>query len=214
MIRIVLALVSVAFLWAGGQGLYTAMRNREPTRLSCQDYSFEALGREWLELDGCELSLIEAAYEDRDGKVTQLYVPLRNPNRAEDDESIHIVLATRDDPELFALTRQLLAIDDDETFRQYVADNRDKLIQTRSVSGLLRYGVDLKEKDRDELKALDQNLVPEFIIVSDGLRPQMGQSLALLGVGLAALLGVVVPLMRRTSAPSRRHRQPQRMSRR
>jgi hypothetical protein len=58
---------------------------------------------------------------------------------------------------------------------------------TRDVRGLVRFGIDLQEKDRNKLDSLDQNLASDFIIIDEGKKPELGVSAAMFFVGLLLL---------------------------
>jgi hypothetical protein len=179
-------LVGGYLLWSGGQGLYTSAKNREPFSVSCQSYPQVKPSQEWLELTGCSLSLLEASYTETSGSVTELFIPARG-EAEEEGSTIHILVATKD-AELLGLANQLLKIEDQGEMMQFSLEHRDKIFPTRNVSGLVRYGVDLDDDERAELKGLDDTLTEDFVILDEGKEPGLGRSLGMFGGGVVIVL--------------------------
>lgn len=175
-------------IWAGGQGLYTAVKNREPMELSCASYDDVKPNKEWLRLTGCELNVLEASYMEENGRVVELFIPARGPGEEEGDP-IQVVLATKDET-LTGLANEMAKIEDEMELIQFFAEHRDRLYSTRQIEGLVRYGVNLDSGDREELMGLDENLASDFVIVDEGKRPRFAGSLGFLGGGFVLLLGV------------------------
>jgi hypothetical protein len=175
-------------MWMGGQGMYTSIKNRTPMELACENYDDVKPNKEWLKLTGCELNLLESSYMERSGKVVELFIPARGPGEEEGDP-IHVLLAT-DDRELLALANEMMKLETDAQLMSYFAKHRDQLYLRRDIEGLVRYGVDLDDDDRDDLQGLDESLAPGFVIVDDGKRPGFAKSLGFLGGGTILLLGL------------------------
>jgi hypothetical protein len=68
----------------------------------------------------------------------------------------------------------------------FVVDNRDKIVISRPVRGLLQFGHDSKSSDRRKIQALDPNIAPDFAVLEDGTQPQLGASVLMLVAGLGA----------------------------
>lgn len=179
-------LVTIGLLWGGGQGVYTALTNREPVRLSYDEYIATKPKASWLELADCVVAVPEAAVKK--GRVAktskEAFIPLHSPNAK--DDKVHVLLATSD-AETLGLLRQLEEAPNDVEALKLLVERKDDLYTKRTVQGLVRFGVDMKGKDRAKLASLDQNLVDDFIVLDEGRKPEMGMSLSLLGLGL--LLG-------------------------
>lgn len=186
-------LVGFYLLWTGGQGLYTAVKNHDPLEVACQSYSEVGPSQEWLTLTGCSLNLLEASYTETGGKVTELFIPARpaRPARgdaeAEDDAPIHILVATKDS-ELLALANQLIQIEDQAGMMRFALEHGDKMFPARNVSGLIRYGVDLDDDERAQLKSLDASLHEDFVILDEGKTPGFGRSLGFFSGGVLLVL--------------------------
>ncbi len=182
------ALGALYMLWMGGQGMYTSIKNHAPMELACENYDDVKPNKEWLKLTACELNVLESSYMEENGKVTELFIPARGPGEEEGDP-IHVLLAT-DDRDLLALTNEMIKLETEAELMAYFAKHRSQLYVTRDVQGLVRYGVDLDDGDRADLKGLDDSLATDFVIVDDGKEPGFGKSLGLLGGGSVLLLGI------------------------
>ncbi len=71
-----LMFVALAALWGGGQGIYTSMKNPSPTVYDLNDLSFELPKEEWLTLQNCDLSILDAAHFESafgDGLAKEIY---------------------------------------------------------------------------------------------------------------------------------------------
>jgi len=58
------------------------------------------------------------------------------------------------------------------------------------VGGLVRFGVDLKDSDRDKLAGLMKNASDDFIILEEGAQPSMAEGLGMSIAGLMLLGGM------------------------
>lgn len=181
-----LLLAAAAYLLVtGGQGVYTGLTNRTPTVLTITDYVDNKPEAKWLEVTDCYLDLTEAAYLEENGRMVEIYVPLReNP----ESEKVHLVLAT-DDSALMGLLKKMQKVNSEQQALEFLTKHKDEVFQQRSVNGLVRYGVDLDEEDRGKLRALDKALVSNFAIIDEGAEPALGTSLLMLVGGL--ILGVL-----------------------
>jgi hypothetical protein len=192
-------LVGGYLLWAGGQGLYTVAKNRKPFEVSCQSYAQVRPSQEWLELTGCSLSLLDASYTETSGTVTELFIPARGESDAE-GAPIHVLVATKD-PELLGLANQLVKIEDQGEMMRFSLEHSDKMFPTRDVRGLVRYGVDLDDDERAQLKGLDDALAENFVILDEGKEPGVGKSLGMFGGGAVLMLvsgGILVGSSRKS----------------
>jgi hypothetical protein len=193
--------LAVFLLWSGGQGAYTAITNWNPTRMSCQDYLRQRPDAEWLQLERCAVNLIEGSYFERNGKIEELFMPLRAAEEQESDkgQKVQMLLASKD-PELLRLAQQLKDIKDQGEFLRLAVEKRDQIYAQRSVEGLVRFGVDLDKDDREKLANLDKELAPDFLILDEGKRPSFGTSLAMVGGGLVVGVLLLVGLVSQKSS--------------
>lgn len=187
--------IAAALLWGGGQSLYTASTNKNPTEMKHADYVKAKPAAKWLRLHECRLFLIEAMFEERLGEIKQAYIPVRDPG-SEGSGQIHVLLATKD-PQILSIMQQLKASKTPADQLKVLAVHKDKALQTRTIQGLVRFGIDLKDDDRKKLAALDKSLSKDFIIVDEGEKPDLTMGLGMTGIGLVILIASGIALFKR-----------------
>jgi hypothetical protein len=180
--------IIVAMFWAGGQGIYSAISNRNPTVMSYADYVKSKPNSTWLSLTNCVLDLSDSAYRTVGvtKKPLELYVPLHAKGSSND--TVQVVLATRS-PELIKTIMEMETLGSRAAAEEWEAKNHDRLFPKRDVSGLIRYGIDLKSYERTKLMGIQANLAKDFIILNEGQKPDLGKSLAFLATGVMAVAG-------------------------
>src|SRR5262249_19004321 len=124
----------------------------------------------------------ETAVLKRFGQIEELFIPVRGlePNGPKE---IYVVLATKD-PELISFVREMSENKSTEKAIAFLLKHKDQLTVKRDVRGMVRFGIDLKEKDREKLVSLNGKLAKDFIILDDGREPEVATSLVLFGLGL------------------------------
>ena len=77
-----------------------------------------------------------------------------------------------------------------ENALRFLAENRERIIISRPVRGVLQFGLDSTSRDRRKIQALDPDIAPDFAVLEDGAQPQLAASafMMIAGVGLAAVL--------------------------
>ena len=77
-----------------------------------------------------------------------------------------------------------------ENALRFLVENRDKVLISRPVRGLLQFGLDSNSRDRRKIQALDPKIAPDFAVLEDGRRPQVAASafMVIFGLGLAGVL--------------------------
>jgi hypothetical protein len=201
-VRLILFFIIIigALFWFGGQGLYTALTNRNPTVMSYDDYVKTKPTSSWLSLTNCTLDLSDASYKSIRGSKTptELFIPIHGAD--ESNEVIYVLVATKS-PELLKTMAEIQALNSEKDAITWMIKNRERAFPKRDVSGLVRFGIEMDDKDRRKLANLQSNLAKDFIILDDGKEPEMIKSLGLLGVGVAAIVGGVA-FLRRNREPS------------
>ena len=87
----------------------------------------------------------------------------------------------------------LQVTDDEDQRRQYVVDNLDLVFYEGAIEGLVQFGIELDEEDRQKLRSLDDNLDRDFVIIASGEQPaSVLFSVVLLGTGVLILLAVAL----------------------
>ena len=90
----------------------------------------------------------------------------------------------------------------------FMVENRDKVVISRPVRGLLQSGLDsMSHGDRRKIQAMDPNIAEDFAVLEDGAQPQVAASFAM----MAAIAGASPALQGRTAlslwSPGRRPKQ-------
>jgi len=183
--------IVVAFFWMGGQGLYTALLNRKPTVMSYDEYLRARPKATWLMLTNCRLALSDAAFKSYAGskQPTELYMPVKS-QESRTNREVFVLLATRD-PDLMATFAEMQNLKSETEEREWVLKNKERVFPRRDVQGLVRFGIDLNDKDRRRLANLQSHLASDFIILDDGKRPELGKSLGFLVAGMVLLIAIV-----------------------
>lgn len=188
----------IGLLWMGGQGVYTGLTNSKQTEMTLAEYSQKKPTATWLKLKDCQVSTLDAAYTSKWGSITEVYIPLRAPG-APREEKVHVLLATKDEATL-DLIKKMSEMKNDQDMLKFALENRKQLLSTRDVNGVVRFGIELKDKDRRKLANLDKNLTPDFVILSEGEEPHIFVSIAMVAGGL--VLGLVLVVMFASSGKS------------
>jgi hypothetical protein len=175
----------------GVQGIYTALKNRNPISMSCEDYARTKPKTAWLAITNCVLDLNDACYATlkyQNVEVpTELFIPVRSANSKERMKD-NILLATRD-PELMKTLRELESLPSKAKLEAWLTRNANRLLVHRDVKGLVQFGVEMKTQERRKIAQLQENLTPDFIILDEGKKPELKHSIGFLA--LAAVLTVI-----------------------
>ena len=89
----------------------------------------------------------------------------------------------------------------DNDARVWLQKNRQRAFPRQDVRGLVRYGIDLKSSDRDQLAHADKDIAEDFIIVESDAQPSFASGIAYTASGLALLIGLVLYSTRKTETP-------------
>jgi hypothetical protein len=176
-------LIAIALLWGGGQGVYTALKNRQPLEITVTDYIAKKPNAEWVTLKDAQLNLLEAAHKERLGKISEIFIPVR-PKGESTDGPVHILLSTKDDAIVAALEDLNKSSGNMKEALNAASRHADKLFMQKDVSGLIRFGIDSDDKTRAKLAKLDMKLAPDFVIMNDGAAPSLFGSMSMLGIGV------------------------------
>src|SRR5690242_14121133 len=76
---LLLLLVGIAGVVAGGQSLYTKLTNLTPTRMSCAEYLDKRPAAKWVELTDCVLPMLDATVSQSrfTRAASKAWLPLR-----------------------------------------------------------------------------------------------------------------------------------------
>jgi hypothetical protein len=200
-IRLILILFIAAAwcLWSGAQGLLTAFKNRKPTVVNARELSGGKPTADWLVLTNCTLSVADSAYKtvrskyapESSGRITEAYVPIYAEGQSTED-TCYAVLATSD-ANILAMLEDLRAVKSEAQFTKFHARWGQQLTPKRNVEGVVRFGA-TEHGEQSKLANLKRNLSPNYIILSEGEKPNMATSGGLLFCGLALAGGLVFSL--------------------
>jgi hypothetical protein len=192
---LVLVIAALALLCKGGQSLYTAVTNRNPTTMGYDQYVQSRPKATWLVLTNCTTFLTQAAFKryEYSQVPTELYLPVRSQEEDSEGQKVHVLLATKD-PALLSTFREMQELKNAprEKVLAWAKENKGRLVNRRNVSGLVRFGIDLKESERTKLASLMKNASDDFIILEEGSKPSMGEGLAMSLGGLMLIGGMTL----------------------
>ena len=185
----------ILFLFAlGAQGIYTAVKNRKPVAMSCEDYSRTKPETKWISLTNCVLDLRHASFETwvyQNVEVpAELFIPVYGAGRKEPTKCA-VLLATRD-PEFMKTLRDMAKQPSEGKLDDWVALNTDRVFPRRDVQGLVQFGVELDTAQRRKIARLQDNLAPDFIMLEDGKMPEVKQSVGYIALGTVMIVISVV----------------------
>lgn len=187
-------IVAAALLWGGGQGIYTAMRNRAPVQMTCAEYLRAQPRAEWLALSDCAVVVPEASHfygrtASPTAAATEIYVPVVAPGDEESAGSPSLLLVTRD-ARLLELYNEMGRFDADTAgMDEWLERRGGELVQARDLSGLVQFGIDLSSDRRDKL--VEAYGRADIAILEDGAVPSWGLSTVLFLIGVGLLVGVL-----------------------
>jgi len=195
-----IALLAIAVLtcfWFGGQGVYTALKNRQPVQLGIQDLAKGKPSAHWLALTNCELAILDSAYKTvrskyapaNSGRITEAFVPLRAPGQTLDDPC-YAVLATQD-AAILAQLDELRQVKNESELNIWIAKNKNSVKPHRDVTGLVKFGVSTG-MESGKLGGLQRNLAPGYFILAEGKKPNMLNNVGLILLGFVIAGGMVL----------------------
>jgi hypothetical protein len=116
-------------------------------------------------------------------EVTQVYIPISGTASSSDGKA-RALFATKDQS-VIALVTEMRKVKDDGEALKFAAMNIQRLFPKRDVQGLVRFGINMEDKERTKLAELNPNLDPNFIVIDDGEQPEWLLSSVLFAIGLA-----------------------------
>ena len=185
-----LLLIAFALLIGGGQGIYTAMQNQKPTEYNLNELKgFNMPKEKWLTLKDCNFNLTESVFFQNalgNGLAEEIYTPLHSNN---DSTVVFIAQKTQGLLDVF----NLINTQTDIAKRNHFIDKYKSQIfqENLTYTGLVRYGIELDQKQWRQLAGSSPKLVKNFIILDYNTAPSSGFSYVMFGLGLLlASLGI------------------------
>jgi len=190
-------IMMIGCFWAGGQGLYTAFTNRNPTVLSYEEYVRTKPSATWLVITNCQLDLARACYlsylGDKNPNQYEYYVPVRS--RSFPTDKIYILLKTAD-PGLKATIAEMNSA---KSPQGWALKNLKRVFPRQDVRGLVSCGIDLRSHDHDELAKVEK-VDKDFIVIDSDAQPSFAAGIAYTVGGFAVLAALVLYSNRKTEA--------------
>lgn len=192
-------LIAAALLIGGGQGLWTAVTNTSPTEMSCAEYIETRPSSKWVTLTGCTLAVLESSHEESlSGGVERMYIPVyATPPEDQEFATDIVIMLSTEDPAYVAAYTKLSGITDETELLRAVIDSYDELyVEPESITGLVRFGIELQDDEADQLRSLDESVVEDFVILDDDEEPKVLFSAGMFGGGLLVLLFKIFSIFR------------------
>lgn len=180
-------LLFIVCLWGGGQGLYTAFRNPKPVSITVAEYEKQKPKAEWVEFKNAYLVVSEAAFSKSriTKELREVYMPLRSTPSG--GGKISVLLETTN-PDIVEFVSDLNQVSDSKQAAEFMTKNSAKVArfsQSRDVSGLIQFGIELDDSKRRKLLALSNGMLAnDFVLLSDGKKPEIVTSIAILAFAL------------------------------
>lgn len=181
----------IGLLWGGGQGLYVALKNRQPTAMSYEEYVKTKPKAEWLVLSNCVLNLPDSSYRasKTSDTPTMLFVPVSVPKNSE-NKKVQVILATKDEAMLETM-KEMQKQKSSTSALTWILKNSDRCFPKKDISGIVQFGIDQKDSERSKLSKLQGDLADDFIIIQDGEEPKILLSGVMFAGGVLLLLGLI-----------------------
>lgn len=182
-----LIFVPIALWWAGGQALYTVVKNRSPAVLTVDEFATQRSDAKWLQLTGI-LDISQAVDLKMLGPefASEIFVPLLSERASPESEVVAMV--SMNAPRAIELYKQMERIREErgEVARnQFVENHRSELMRPREIVGSVRYGINMDSGDLRKMKRRHGRLAEHVVVIDEGKRPD-GLSIGLLPLGFAA----------------------------
>lgn len=182
---IVIAVVAtISLLMAGFQQAYLYVANPAPVRMTCGEFLLRPPTAKWVELSDCHLDFHDAIVlrDQKTHEISATYVPVRPAGAG-------------------GLPRLLMKVNrpEDERLVQAHAglvNGVRPAPQTRTLNGVLDWGVDLITVEHDALRRSDR-VAEKFAVIVDGETPNPGGLVFMLSMILLVLGWLVLMEVRR-----------------
>ncbi len=183
----------IGALWWGGQSTFTALKNRDQRTLSCADYERSRPDADWLQLTGCYFDFDDSASESvRGGASTTAFIPLRSaPGKS--GQPIQLFLVTKDKQ----ILEFIRAVDNNDADRAGALATDLALDKPQTLTGLVQFGMELKDKERAKLAELFPHAAKDFALLEHNAKPKLGLGLGVLAAGLVLAGWQFMRLVRR-----------------
>ena len=191
-----LLLAGFVFLIHGGTALYSAAINRQPVLVPCDQFFRQRPSALWLRVTGCEIDYLNAAYRESNGRLDELFLPIRPPSQPP-TSPVTLVVATSD-PQVLAIAGTAIGnnrLPDQDAYVGMMRRIVTMLRASKEVEGYARSGFIERLQTRRALAGLAAPLAPDFVVLDLHGRPSLMRPGIEAGIGLGLLL-VAIPWLR------------------
>jgi hypothetical protein len=133
--------------------------------------------------------------KDEMAALHELYLPVHREEDALSGEErpVFMMLQTHNERSIHSLQQMAKATRDggEPGFKRWAKNNLERVWERRDFTGMLQVGINASTDTRKELAKVS-NLAPDFVILKEGERPQMGFAVGMLSAGVLMLL---VPIL-------------------
>jgi hypothetical protein len=171
--------IALALTLGGGQMCYVAISNKTQQTMTFQDFEKQPPDSKWLKLEHCKLDIIESAFSKTFGSAGAVFLPVHAVGDNTGKPAKVLLRTTDKDFMALAQGKGTDAKSTVETLKNIVALKP----QDYTVEGLVMFGMDAKDKEREKITKLKLNLAQDFIMIDHHKAP------APVGLGIAMMAG-------------------------
>lgn len=180
-----LIIITLGLLWGGGQEIYTSIRNQKPLVMTCQEYLDQRPSSEWVTLTDARLDFLNSAVlkSKLGDRTKEVFIPLKgkndNPERA-----IQLLLASDSAETISLMDTMSVALEKAKTPADVSPDILEKFREVKTVSGLIRFGINADSRTEEKLAKLGLPLAADYVMLNEGKSPSAVTGLIMFGLGL------------------------------
>ena len=197
MIRFLVLLVGFPLLTIGSEGLYHALRNRQPSVMTCEQFVRERPKAAWLKLTNCEVDYIGAGFRESKGRISELLFPIRPAGQPRNVPAV-VIVATRDAGAL-SIAQGTIGDGqqpDQEAFLVMMLSIVTSLKASSEVDGYARVGIVEALNARRVVSGLAGPVDPSPVVIDLRGRPSIAVPAVEIAAGALAVLVFVFLQMR------------------
>lgn len=199
-----LIVIAIALLVYGFQSVKDAAAFQKVKVMDCDAFVKNPPKDGWYQLKGCVLDVSDASVktsQKHPDDIDEVYLPvysvaqfarkLAQPEGAPDTEKVGLILATHDEGVVKTL-RELNALPEDKKkVEEWLEKNHDRVFVNRDLEGMVRAGIHEDSESREKIAGLTKNAAPNFVVMQDGDKPNMGMGILMLIGGVVIGLGTL-----------------------
>ena len=174
----------IGLLFYGAESIYTASSNREPLTITVAQLAAARPKALWVNLTEARLDLSAYACLERAGYVEEMFIPL-NAVDSPPDSKAPVILSVKDPTKIDELTKWFEAEDSSEVKR-----NIPELLKQTQFSGLIRFSTTEDSTTRARMANFSLRVTDDYLVLSEGKRPDMLTGILCLIGGLVAAVYV------------------------